>query len=504
MRISWRYVKYAFVIFVVGGILLFVFQSSRTKTELQTAEVDTGRVENAVTVSGVARATEAVRLRFPETGTVTNILVAKGDTVEAGAPLVTLDTSDLDADRHQAVASLSAALASAAETAAGPRDEVVSNAITAVGVAEKALTRTEQAEAQKVENARRTLYSSDLKMVPTDPDNNDTPPTVGRTYSCTTPGTYTIEIFPSAADSGYSYRVSGLESGTYTAYTVTEGAFGSCGLTLTFDADEHYRRTTWELTVPNTSGGSYTANYNALLLAEENKRVAIAAAQDALEQAIKAASLDTALARPEVVRQQNAAVDEALARIEKIDALKARRVLSAPFTGTITEVTPKVGEVASVSDTVVTMVSSAAFEVIARIPEIDVTKVSVGDPAHLIFDAKDDETLHGDTVFISPLATSIDGVAYFDATIEFKEVPPWMREGLNADVQLISEEKDDATRIPKRFLTHTEGVWRAFVGAGNAPTEQEVVTGIIGTNGYVEVDLTPGTVLVSPTDLGAE
>ena len=107
-----RYRIYVIIFLVVcaGGILLAF--SLRTEDTTPTVVVDRGRIETAITVSGVARASEAARLTFPETGTLTELFAGKGDRVERGQLLAKIDSADLDADRRTAVASLSGALAS--------------------------------------------------------------------------------------------------------------------------------------------------------------------------------------------------------------------------------------------------------------------------------------------------------------------------------------------------------------------------------------------------------
>lgn len=489
------------IILSIGTLIavgIFVWFSFSAEEAPLSTVVDRGRVEASVTVSGIAHATESARLRFPESGTVTGILVKKGDRVEIDQPLAQIDTADLDADRRAAMADLSRSLSSRDQLIAGPRDEVLTVSSNSVSTARANLERIRSENAEKVVAARSALYTASLALVPENPGNSDRAPTVGGSYQCTKIGEYRIEIFSSGAQSGYSYRVSGLESGVYSAYTEAAGAFGECGLTLTFDEDENYRRDFWTLSIPNTRGATFNALQSALTLAEESARIAVEEASDALKDAIASAASDTAGPRSEEVRQADATVDESLARIAKIDALRERRTLRAPFSGTVTDVLPRRGELASLSDPVVILVSDKAFEVIARIPEVDVTKIVEGAAATLIFDAKESELLRGRITFISPLATAIDGVAYFDATLELTSVPGWMREGLNADVRLISQESDNAVRVLRRFLSEENGSFSAFVQSGKNVEEKSVLPGIIGSDGYVEVDLAPGTVLVAP------
>lgn len=493
--------KHRIVVFVCSAfvvVLAIGHYLSKPENKLVTATVEVGDVVSSVTVSGVARATEAARLRFPDAGRVNDILVKKGGAVKKDDVLALLDAGDLDADRREAMAGLSRALASRDELVQGPTTETRKEISIAVENARANLERVRQEEVEKVAAARRALLGSDLALVPDILDSNDVPPTIGGTYTCDNTGTYEIEIYRSGAFSGYSYRVTGLENGTYTAYADQAGAFGECGLTLKLDTDESYQNMTWTLAIPNTRGASYLTNQNALALAEERERAAIDTASDALTAALAAETNDIADPRTEGLKKADADIDAALARVARVDALRERRILRAPFDGIVTDIVPEIGEVTPANEPVITLVSNNAFEIIARIPEIDITKVSEANPATLVFDAKDSERVPASVAFLSPLASPVDGVAYFDATIVMDTVPEWVREGLNADVEIVISAERGVSRVPRRFLSERDGDTFALVRENGTDTERKVTVDIVGTDGYVAVDLAPGTVVVAP------
>lgn len=138
---------------------------------------------------------------------------------------------------------------------------------------------------------------------------------------------------------------------------------------------------------------------------------------------------------------------------------------------------------------------------IARVPEIDIGKLSVGQIALMMFDAKSDETIRGDISFISPEATKIDGVAYYEATIQFRDLPDWIRSGLNTDVEIIVKEETAGLRVPKRFVTKTENGYEVLTRATKegawASTTIEVT--LEGNDGYYAITgLDEGTILATP------
>lgn len=135
----------------------------------------------------------------------------------------------------------------------------------------------------------------------------------------------------------------------------------------------------------------------------------------------------------------------------------------------------------------------------ARVPEIDITKIAIDQTARVVFDAKSDEIKTGRVSYISPLPTTIDGVAYFEVKIIFEEMPAWLRGGLNADIDIVTGASGDTSKIPTRYLITTgEGSFvRTLSGTTIGTSTVEVL--FSGNDGYVSIrGLAPGTTIVAP------
>ncbi len=468
------------------------------KAPLVTTTVETGTVQQLVSVSGIADAVSLVNLAFPTTGIVATVPVRTGDTVAAGDIIATLDTRTLEADRLAATADLKTALANRAELIAGPiaTDRAVTNET--VRVKQQIFDNTKATEAEKVANAYRTLLSTDLAAYSTDPDERAIAPTITGTYTCGKEGKYTVEVFSSAAKSGFSFRLSGLETGTFVGSTDQPTPLGACGLQILFASNSVYANSKWTIEVPNTRAASHVTNRNAYNLAVNQKDSAITLAEQELALAEASAIQDNAPARSEALARADAAVIAAEARLARIDAEIAERTLRAPFAGTVTDIDILPGETVT-SASVATLLATSAFEVTARIPEIDMGKLRVGQKALMRFDAKDDEYVVGEIDYISLNATEIDGVAYFEARITLSTPPVWMRSGLNADVEIVVNEATDVLRIPKRFLTSQDGTpaVRSLIGTETATTAVTLI--LEGNDGYVAISgVSAGDTLVAP------
>ena len=495
----WLYIIIAILVIVVIVSMMRSVKNSRDN-EIITTKIEYGKVEQLVSVSGVAEAEQTAELAFPITGIAEAVFVEVGDTVEVGDILITLEARAYYADRQDALAALT--------RAAADRDELLSGqTISAQEVTKETLARAQETlattklnEAQKIENAYRTLLSSDLSAYSENSGEDATPPVISGTYTCDNEGLYTLEVFSSKSPSNYSYRLSGIETGTYQASVEQAFPMGECGLRALFDEDSTYSYSNWIIEIPNKESASYVVNRNAHALAVTQAQSAIALAEQGVTLAEANSKNQNAPARSEAIARADAAVASAQARLERIDATIADRVLRAPFSGTITEIDILPGETVTTAP-VVTLLAESEFEVTARIPEIDIGKLTVDQPVRMVFDAKSDETIFGTVSFISLKSTEIDGVAYYKAIIEFNDsLPTWMRSGLNADIEIIVAENSDSLRIPKRFLTKTDDGYEVMTLRNGQFATTTVGLLLEGNDGYVAitgVDIKAGDVVVA-------
>lgn len=486
---------------VVIGIVVFMMvrTNARDSEPRITATVETGAVRQLVSVSGIAESNQTAELAFPQTGIVANVFVKKGDVVSAGGVLIELERAALAADRLDAVAALSRASAARDELIAGPRDEAKIVTSETVILKEQALATTKDNEARKIENARRTLLSSGLEAEAVDSDEDAPAPTISGTYTCDEEGVYEISVYSSSAESGYSYRIRGLEFGTYTGSVEQPTALGACGLRIQFAAGASYGNTEWTIAVPNTQSFSYVTNLNAYNLAKTQAESAISLAEQEVTLAEATAVNTNAPARSEAVARANADIAQAQAQVARIDAQIADRILTAPFDGVITDIDILPGETVGTTP-VVTLLAGGAFELTARIPEIDISKLLIGQKAEVLFDANDSVPLTATVDFVSLKSTEIDGVAYYEARLKLDEEPVWLRSGLNADVDIIIEETT-ALRLPIRFVSTDETSYTVLItrdgGLSSATTTVDIT--LFGNDGFVAVSgLTSGDVVVAP------
>jgi HlyD family secretion protein len=485
------------VILLTGGVLVLSGTLGNGKATLVTATVEEGVVRQMVSVTGTMRAENTAELGFAVGGIVETVHVRKGEVVATGTPLVSLSGTALRAAVLDAEASLQSARANLLELETGVRSETKNAAEETVRLKTATLERTRVDEAQKVANARRVWLSSNLTALTEDADENATAPTVSGTYNCDNEGTYEITIYRSNSPSGYSLELAGLERGTYLLSDKQALPFGKCGLRMQITAGDHYHNSRWLVEIPNRQAATFAANDNAYTLARSNADSAIALAEQELALAVADATLTTAPARSEALARAKATVASAEAQLLRAEANADDAVLTAPFAGTITAVSVVPGESVTTAP-VVTLLSADRFELIARVPEIDVGKLALGQRASVTFDTAADTPQTATIDFISPEATVIDGVAYYEARLTLTTLSPWLRSGLNADIDIIVAEVT-GLRLPRRFLSEEDSAHTVSLQNQNGSiSTTTITTTLVGNDGYVAIEgLSVGTVVVA-------
>jgi HlyD family secretion protein len=213
-------------------------------------------------------------------------------------------------------------------------------------------------------------------------------------------------------------------------------------------------------------------------------------------------ALKEAGATAEAIRASEATVAAAQADVEQaISALVKTRVV-APFTGIVTRMDAKVGEIISPTESLIGMQSDGVFQVETYIPEVAITRIMVGNPATTTLDAYGSATTFGATVVsIDPAETIKDGVPAYKTMLTFKEADARVRSGMTANVIIETGLLKDAIVIPAGAVGIKGGKPYVSVVRDEEVEERFVMTGIAPSLGQVHIlsGLVSGeTILLSP------
>lgn len=457
------------IILIVAGY--FVFGRNGNAND-NTLVVQRGDFLKEVSVSGKVVAAESVDLSFAETGRVAIVNVKVGDQVTKGQTLASLATGTL-------FSQLLAARANLAE-------QESENAST-----ETSLEKIENEQNTLVKNAYQKLLSNDLAAVPAADTNTATPPEISGLYTGAE-GKYKVIFQKPTSERDYEIFVFGIEKNEATKVLENEPTpLGTKGLYISFPDELYsYRNTIWYITIPNTKSATYLDAY-------QNYQEAIRTRDREIESARARLTVGA-----NGISASQAVIESARAEVNRIQAEISERTIFAPFTGIVTKVDAKVGEVSNANTEAISMISADTLQIESFVPEINLPFIKVGDVAVVTLDAYGDEVpFEAKVVFIDPAETIRDGVSTYRAKLEFTQNDSRIRSGMTANVLITSEKKPNVIVIPQKAVISKNGKKTVTVLENGQNIDREVTTGSVSSYGEIEITsgLSEGDVVVLPT-----
>jgi membrane fusion protein YbhG len=201
--------------------------------------------------------------------------------------------------------------------------------------------------------------------------------------------------------------------------------------------------------------------------AADQQEAAVAAARrrvDAAQGALTAAQADlsnpgiresqTALVEKQISQQQaeiagaTAQIEQARAQLAEAETNRQYLTVKAPFTGTVATRAVEPGEVITPGTPVITLVDLEKVYLRGFIPEGEIGRVKVGQPAHVFLDSSPDQALDAYVSRIDPQATFTPENTYFQdervkqvvgVKLELKEGFGFAKPGMPADGEILVE-----------------------------------------------------------------
>lgn len=193
----------------------------------------------------------------------------------------------------------------------------------------------------------------------------------------------------------------------------------------------------------------------------------------------------------EAIRFEVLAAADRVARaqraVEDAEDLRRRSVIFAPSGGTIIEFPVRTGDAIGMNQTLARIAQEQDLRLIADVDELDLPNIESGATARFRLDAYPAVELTGEVQSTAPAARQQGGATVFATTITFAPQPGLdVRPGMNADVTIVTDERENVLLIPERAL-RTVGT-RSFVLVvdGDDTREREITLGYRG-QGHVEV-----------------
>ncbi len=490
-----RYIVSAIILVIAVLILNGIFGGGGQ--DVQSIQVKRGTISQEVEVTGKVSPAQELSLAFEKSGRVVSVRSDVGDRVYSGESLVILDQSDLLAQLAQAKASVAAEQATLDQLISGSRPEEIRIKETALSQATQDLQNVYKSVLQTLEGAY--LNANDAVRKQTNGMfANEESSDAQLTFS-----TYAQEKI----DAPKLRYASTLELNAWRIELDSlyiESSIGNLSLALK-KAEAHLvaiknfvnrisDAVTYSSGLSETTLNLYKTNITTARSQVNTALTSISSAQQTIsskELAVQAAQDALTLARAgstkEQIDSQRARLEAANANVISVEAQLDKTVLRAPINGIVTKQDAKVGQIVSPNIQMVGVISEGKYQIDVNIPEVDISKVAIGNPVSITLDAIQRETFQGKVVSIDPAETVVDGAVNFKVKIALDNNDPRIKSGFTANLTISTLVKENVLFLPQfAILQNDQGIFVKKV-VGDELVQTAITTGIKGRDGSVEI-----------------
>ncbi|MBI2098425.1 MAG: efflux RND transporter periplasmic adaptor subunit [Candidatus Wildermuthbacteria bacterium] len=472
------------------GIGLFVLLKGNNAQTEDFTVAERKNIVQEVTVTGNVKPTERVELAFEKTGTVNRILVQVGQRVKAGELLAQLDTRDAQQQVRNAQVELEAAKVALQKinleyTQLLRGDTLNENYEDGLAI----LANLYSEYQDMLDDLYDVLFGSNLSG---GGENNiqyyanaikDSAVVLRleRLYrSAKVSYAQSLLSYQSAQRGSGEERQNAIQSGydlaVHTAEIIKVGrdTIRSFEEKILTDTTVHSKQTIIDDHIATLNAHSVTINtYVTDLFAVVS---AVNTEQDTRE------NYPLTVASQELtVRQKEIALEEAEENLAKYS-------IRAPMAAVLAKQDIRIGETISANTPVIIIISESEYEIEANVPEADIAKIRVGNPALISLDAYGrDEVFQASVIKIDPAEIIIEGVPTYKITLQFTQTDSRVKSGMTANINIRSAEKENVIAIPQRALIRENGKKFVRVLRDGTSERVQVETGLQGSDGNIEI-----------------
>ena len=161
-------------------------------------------------------------------------------------------------------------------------------------------------------------------------------------------------------------------------------------------------------------------------------------------------------------QQASANVEQGDAQLKQAKDNLSKTIIYSPMDGIVSQLNKKLGEMAMGSnftlDVIMTVADLSKMQAEAEIDENDVVNVSLNDSSRVAVDAFPDITFFGRVSEIANTGTTLgtgtqNEITNFLVKVAMIEKPSTLRPGMSATVDIVTENKDHALKVPIQCVT---------------------------------------------------
>ena len=491
------------LIALLGGGYLWT-QTEQTADAPQTGDLVTvtrGNLDSNASATGQLLAQRDAQLAFGQAGTVDVIFVSEGEFVQAGAPLLMLEQSELERAVANAAEGVAIAQADLADLLAGATAAEIAAAEADVASAEANLqqlvngpTAEELAILQgNVDAAEANVWASsaalsaaqegasaadiaaaEQQFVSAQLNHSSLQETYDKLLECrtfTTPDGEERTFCPGLGDPEESTRYQ-LQS----AYASLESA--QAALNDLLDGPDPNSVAVSQANLAASVARRDAAQINMEIALLPPTEAEIAQAEQQLAQATATLAQRVRGAAAETITLAEVGVAQAEIRLAQAEQALAEATLTAPFAGVITAVSVSEGEQAQ--GIMVEMVDVDSLEVVLNVDEIDIGTMAEGQTAVVTLEAYPEVSIAAEVAAIAPSSTpnnNSDIVTYeVNLSLDGADVP--LRVNMTANASLLTDSRSDVLLVPNRAISvaRQTGIYSVTVMQADGEVETRTIS----------------------------
>jgi len=489
------------ILAILAVIYLGFFR--KTKPEFTLVEVKKGNISQEVSETGQVKKGENFNLAFKIAGKIQKIYVKVGDEVKAGAVLAELDSSQMYFQLKDARGNLELYQAKLDKLLAGASKEEIQQAQTKVQNSEIDLNVAKQDLQDSYQDGLNTLDDAYLKIYNA---YNVVDPIQRAYFTGNDQESLKVkesrETLGKAVSQAKSYLDSAKNNSKNedidTGFVGVKAELGNAANALKIVREncetDNYRNTV--SSTNKTSLDTQRTNINTALTSITNSQQAITSAKSSIESyegklqvAKDSLTLLTASPRKEDVDLYQAQVKQAEAQVQLLESQISDTRLKSPIDGQITKVDKRAGETVqpALGAAIITLLPAVPFEIEVDIYEEDVVKMKIGNPVDISLVAFPDKIFKGKVRTIDPGQKLINEVVYYEATVDFDEIPEGLKPGMTADLVIKTASKENVLLLPTDAIQKKDGKTFVQVSKNGKTEDREIQIGLQGNQGETEV-----------------
>jgi HlyD family secretion protein len=421
----------AVVILAIAAYVINKRNNSSTTTQYQTVQAEKGTLTATIGATGTVRANQTAVLTWQNTGTIGQLTIKPGDQIKTGDVLGALIFAPLTQS------TLTSTLVTAQENLAElTSPEAVANAKLAITTAQK-----------DVINAQTALNNEQYWK------NNGL---IQNYYASFVIAKANLDKAQTAYDNAHvgQYINNANEAAAYQNLYNAQQAYNNANYYYSLYSQAPTQRQMDEA----------QANLDLANATLKNAQIYLAALTGA---DVPAGATGTDLLKLE---QAKLAVQTAQ---ENLDAAK----LTAPFTGTVTEVSGMLGDQVSPGTNAFRIDDLSQMKVDVQVSEVDINNVQVGQPATLTFDAIAGKVYTGKVLDVAQAGDTVQGAVNFTVTVVLTNPDASVKPGMTAAVTITVKQLKNVLLVPSRTVRLVNNQLVVYVLSNGQAQEVNVTLG---------------------------